>query len=109
MTTMQDGKHPPKDSEGPFEHLLNSTEDNQPAKYQHDEQDRLHPQTLEKSFLGRSLGLSLDLIIASMALCYAIFGFLVYKSDGTLATPGSTGLKLLEVSRYVSISILLST
>lgn len=103
MTTMQDGTHLPKVSEEPFDRLLNSTEDNQPAKYQHDEQDHLHPQTLENSCLSRSLGLSLDLIIAPMALFYAIFGFLVYKSDGTLATPGSTGLKLLEVSRYVSI------
>ncbi|OAQ64047.1 hypothetical protein VFPPC_16148 [Pochonia chlamydosporia 170] len=97
---MQDGKHPPTVSQELFDRLLNSTEDNQPAKDKHDKQDHLPPQTLETSLLDRGLRLSLDLIIASMALCYAIFGFLVYKSDGTSAAPGSTGLKLLEVSRY---------
>ncbi|PYI13478.1 hypothetical protein BO99DRAFT_485825 [Aspergillus violaceofuscus CBS 115571] len=61
-------------------------------------------QLLETSLLHRLLRLVFDIIVAFIALLFAIFGVWAYKIDGNLAGPDSTGSKLVKVAQYVSES-----
>lgn len=67
-------------------------------------QDGPLPQPLNISWLERILRLIFDLIIAVIALLFAVFGVWVVRADGDPAGPGSTGARLFNASQYVCIS-----
>lgn len=67
-----------------------------------EEENKPQPQPLEASWLNRGLRLVFDLIVASVALLFAVFGIWVYRIDGSPAGPESTGSHLFKFSRYVS-------
>lgn len=67
-----------------------------------EEQNKPQPRPLGASWLQRVLRLVFDLIVGSVALLFAIFGIWVYRIDGNVASPETTGSKLLSVSQYVS-------
>lgn len=71
-----------------------------------EKQNEPGPQPLEAFWLYRILRLVLDLIVGSVALLFAIFGVWVYRIDGNLAGPESTGSKLFSISQYVSYPII---
>lgn len=64
--------------------------------------NKRQPRPLGGTCLQRVLRLVFDLIVGSMALLFAIFGIWVYRIDGNVASPETTGSKLLSVSQYVS-------
>ncbi|CAI7651533.1 unnamed protein product [Penicillium manginii] len=64
------------------------------------EQDSPPPQPLNISWLEKVLRLTFDLIIAVIALLFAVFGFWVFQAEGDPAGPGSTGARLFNVSQY---------
>lgn len=66
-----------------------------------DSATRLQPKRLDNSKLTIGLRLIFDLLVASISLLFAVFGFLVYRSHGKPADAGSTGLKLFQIAQFV--------
>ncbi|RSL56379.1 hypothetical protein CEP54_008849 [Fusarium duplospermum] len=65
-----------------------------------DSATRLQPKRLDNSWLTIGLRLIFDLLVASISLLFAVFGFLVYRSHGKSADAGSTGLKLFQIAQF---------
>lgn len=67
-----------------------------------DTPEQAEPGQLEGPWaLKRLLTTTLDLALAIAALAFVLFGGLIYVSDGTPATPGSTSKLLLDIAKYV--------
>ncbi|KAJ5614556.1 hypothetical protein N7528_008210 [Penicillium herquei] len=71
---------------------------------EYNEHDKPTPQPLKFSWLERLLRLAFDLIIAVIALLFAVFGIWVFQADGNPAGPGTIGAKLFTVSQYKTFS-----
>lgn len=46
----------------------------------------------------------LDIVMAAIAILFAVFGFLVYKNDGNPPEVGSEAALLVSVAKYVCSS-----
>jgi hypothetical protein len=70
-----------------------------------DKPEQAEPGQLEGPWsLKRLLDSLLDLILATAALLFVLFGGMIYMNHGTPATPGSTGRLLLDLAKYVCCS-----
>ncbi|KAJ4218912.1 hypothetical protein NW759_008065 [Fusarium solani] len=66
-----------------------------------DKPEQAEPGQLEGPWsLKRLLDSLLDLILATAALLFVLFGGMIYMNHGTPATPGSTGRLLLDLAKY---------
>lgn len=81
-------------------HLYHSTVEHQTVFAE--KQNKPQPRPLGASWPRRVLRLMFDLIVGSVALLFAIFGIWVYRIDGNVVSPETTGSKLLRISQYVS-------
>ncbi|UPL00858.1 hypothetical protein LCI18_011792 [Fusarium solani-melongenae] len=66
-----------------------------------DKPEQAEPGQLEGPWsLKRLLDSLLDLVLATAALLFVVFGGMIYMNHGTSATPGSTGRLLLDLAKY---------
>ncbi len=62
------------------------------------------PEPLESRWLLRLTRLFFEVCVAVLALLFVVYGFLVYKYDGEVASaPDDAGYKLHAVSQYVCV------
>ena len=62
---------------------------------------QFEPRRMECSHLDIGWRLFLDLVVATLALLFLIFGAMVLANEETLAQPGTTGFTLVQISQYV--------
>ncbi|KAM7215420.1 ribosomal protein S2, conserved site [Rhypophila decipiens] len=83
------------------ERIMDKTDEEDPKPTSnHDLSAGVSTQTLPISRVQKTFRLATDLTLLILSLLFIVYGALVASVDGHLATEGSTGLRLFEVSQY---------